>query len=64
MEETWTDVLEEELEFLDKGIVISITDSLHITNVTREYNGEIYRSLYEINGGKLIVHEKLIKGEA
>lgn len=57
----WKEVPQEEIEKLPENSVISITSSLHITEVRRKEKDQIYRSLYEISTGDLLLHQKLVE---
>lgn len=59
--EVWKELTKEEEEVLEKAEIVSFSSSLHVSQYRKEHEDQVYRSLYLIETGDLISHEKLVE---
>lgn len=59
--EVWKELTKEEEPLLEQAEFVSFSSSLHVSQYRRKLGDQIFRSLYLIETGDLISHEKLVE---
>lgn len=54
----WEEISEAEIKNISKMEIISHSNTFHVEEIRMTYKGELYRQLFEISTGNLIVSEK------